>query len=185
MLPTVRQRRSFRRYASALVRVRWEELLLLSEMVFLLAKLLALQSKRPLPDLVAGFDSPSMPHDRLRVQVSRLVRIVDLLMRAVFHDRYCMKRSLLLFHFLRRWAYDARLIFGVQKQGDEITGHAWVEISGRPLAEGANPRTFYVQTYSYPPPTAPDARVPAIPPAAPVKPHEGQPQTALHDRAQS
>ncbi|HET6568579.1 MAG TPA: lasso peptide biosynthesis B2 protein [Rhodothermales bacterium] len=163
---------SLRRYGSALVRISWKELILLAELLFLLVKLLVVQSRRTLPGLVAGFDSENRPHDPLRMRVSRLIRIVDILMRVVFHDRYCMKRSLLLFHFLRRWGYDARLIFGVQKQGGDIQGHAWVEVQNRPLAEGADPRSVYVQTYSYPPPATPNATGPATPAVQPLEAQE-------------
>jgi hypothetical protein len=123
---------------------------LLAYMGYLAARVLALQSRRPLPDLIASFDAAPSPRGALRVPPSRLVRLVDLLMRATFHDRYCMKRSLLLFHFLRRWGHDARIHFGVAKRGGELTGHAWVDLDGRPFAEHGDPNRHFTRTYSFP-----------------------------------
>lgn len=142
--------RSPLRYASAARKLRWTDVLLLARMVYLLAKLLSLQTRRPLPDLMATFDSAPGRLLRYRMPPRRLVRIVDALMRLTFGKDYCMKRSLLLFHFLRAWGYDAIVHFGVAKVDGELKGHAWVDLSGWPLAEREDPRSKYVRTFSFP-----------------------------------
>lgn len=138
------------RYANAVRKLRWADVFLLARMVYLLAKLLILQSRRPLPVLMAMFDSAPGSHLHYRMPPRRLVRLVDALMRLTFGKDYCMKRSILLFHFLRAWGYDAVVHFGVTKTDGVLKGHAWVDLNGWPLAERKDPRTEYIRTFSYP-----------------------------------
>lgn len=42
----------------------------------------------------------------------------------------CMKRSLVLWVFLRRDGFDSSLVIGVRKQGEKFDAHAWVEYDG-------------------------------------------------------
>ena len=72
------------------------------------------------------------------------------LMRLIYRRDYCMKRSLVLFHFLTRWGYDPSVHFGVKIEEKELKGHAWVELSGRPLGESSDPYTSFKKTFSYP-----------------------------------
>lgn len=60
-----------------------------------------------------------------------------------------MKRSLVLFHFLRKAGEDAEIVFGVVKDGDKLEGHAWVTVNGQPFAE-EGPVDKYTVTYRYP-----------------------------------
>lgn len=114
----------------------------------MLVSLLVLQRAVSLPRLMRIFDARPAP--RGRIEPARLVYLATGLVRATLRDRYCMKRSLLIFHFLRRWGYDARILFGVVRDGDELRGHAWIELNGAPLAERGDPRRAYAVTYSYP-----------------------------------
>lgn len=43
----------------------------------------------------------------------------------------CLRQSLMLGHILRR--HGAALRIGVNRRGDEVLAHAWVEVGGRPL----------------------------------------------------
>ncbi len=123
-------------------------------MAYLLARYTRNVSSRSLPDLVALFDAPDAPAasaaDPSR-DVRRLVRLVDIVMRLTYRDRYCMKRSLLLFRYLRTWGYAVRIHFGVQKLGERLDGHAWVSYQTIPIAEAGDPRRVFKEMYSYPP----------------------------------
>jgi hypothetical protein len=78
--------------------------------------------------------------------------LIDGLLRRSYRQTpgYCMERSLLLFHLLRRSGHDVALCFGVHRRGDDLRGHAWVTLDGLPVAEAADPRTVYTVTYTYP-----------------------------------
>lgn len=41
----------------------------------------------------------------------------------------CLKTSLLLYYFLSRAGIPTRICFGVQKNGDHLCGHSWLETS--------------------------------------------------------
>ena len=140
----------FVRYGRILTRLDGFEWKLLMRMSVLLTSFLIAQRKDPLPDLMAKFDSePEDPSTR-RIRPGRLVYLVTGLVRFTLGDRYCMKRSILIFHYLRKWSYDAKIKFGVVKGDQGLQGHAWVELNGLPLAERGDPRQRYAVTYSYP-----------------------------------
>lgn len=60
-----------------------------------------------------------------------------------------MKRSLILFHYLRKAGREARIVFGVAKEEGRLEGHAWVTVNGEPFAE-EGPVDRYTVTYAYP-----------------------------------
>lgn len=131
--------------------LRPQEWILLSQISAMLPAILVVQRMVSLPKLMEMFDAKPAGKPRLSVEPDRLVYLVTGLVRNTLHDRYCMKRSILMFHFLRKWGYDAQIIFGVMKEADKtLKGHAWVELEGNPLAERGDPRSRYVVTYSYP-----------------------------------
>lgn len=141
---------SFMRYTrifKGLDRFEWK---LLMKMSVLLTSFLIAQRKEALPDLMARFDSaPDDPSSR-RIGPDRLVYLVTGLVRFTLKDHYCMKRSILIFHYLRKWGHDASIKFGVIKGEGGLKGHAWVELNGSPLAERGDPRQRYAVTYVYP-----------------------------------
>lgn len=78
------------------------------------------------------------------------------------YQRNCLKRSMILYHFLCRQGIDVQLCLGVRKsQGkpdldgrDVLLGHAWLVRQGRPYREHASIDTgTYTVTCSYGPPS--------------------------------
>ena len=47
----------------------------------------------------------------------------------------CLERSLTLQRILRRRGVAADFRIGVEKQGESIGAHAWLEVDGKPIAE--------------------------------------------------
>lgn len=146
------------RYARILAKLDRSEWLLLAEVSVLLGKLLIVQRTAPLPDLMAKFDAEPIAPGGRRLRPARLVYLVTGLVRLTLRDRFCMKRSILIFHYLRKWGHSARILFGVVKQDGDLQGHAWVELNGRPLAERGHPRSRYTVTYAYPSEPVPESR---------------------------
>jgi len=113
-----------------------------------LVPVLALQNRLPLPRLIRIFEAtgkgPPQP-DRLY----RARRLTDGLLHRLFGGAFCMKRSLILFHFMTKWSVDGRIRFGVARDGHDLKGHAWLEVDGQPWGEDSDVSDFKV-VYSYP-----------------------------------
>ena len=129
--------------------LRPREALLLVQMAAMVGALAVLQRTVSLPRLVRFFDV-RRPRPEGRLPPKRLAWLAGGLLRRIFGQDFCMPRSLVLFHFMRKWAYPVRLHFGVAKQGDHLKGHAWVTLDGEPFAEHGDPRETFKTTYTYP-----------------------------------
>ncbi|MCP3956977.1 MAG: lasso peptide biosynthesis B2 protein [bacterium] len=83
---------------------------------------------------------------------SRMIQLTQRLLDqniGVFRDT-CLKRSLVLFRLLRRAGHPAVIRFGVAKDGEDVTGHSWLEQSGELIAEKSDPYESFAVIYSYP-----------------------------------
>ena len=60
----------------------------------------------------------------------------------------CLKRSLVLYRYLRLQGEPAQIFFGMRKEQGELKGHAWVLIDGKPVLD--NEDLNYQVVYSYP-----------------------------------
>ena len=108
------------------------------------------QRRLPLPALLALFepgpgDAP-LREDELR----RVERLTLAVLRRLYGRDFCMKQSLLLYHFYRRAGRPVCIRFGVMRENGQLRGHAWVEWEGRPVAEAVDPRKQYAITYTHP-----------------------------------
>jgi hypothetical protein len=63
--------------------------------------------------------------------------------------RRCLKRSLLLYRFLRVRGIPARFCLGVRRRDDQLEGHAWIEVEGRNFSD-PGPVEGYAVTFSHP-----------------------------------
>ena len=129
--------------------LRPREALLLVQMVAMVSALAVLQRTVSLPRLVRLFDV-RRPRREGRLSPQRLAWLASGLLRRIFGQDFCMPRSLVLFHFMRKWAYPVRLHFGIAKQGSKLKGHAWVTLDGEPFAEHGDPRETFKTVYTYP-----------------------------------
>jgi Transglutaminase-like superfamily len=59
-----------------------------------------------------------------------LARIVEIAAKHGIYRATCLRRSLLLWWFLRRAGIPSQLRFGVRRQCDRLEAHAWVECHG-------------------------------------------------------
>ena len=85
-----------------------------------------------------------------------LVRRIDRLLRLGWPlvRRGCLVRGLTLYRFLRKAGFDVSLCFGIGRPEGEadFTGHCWIEMDGRALAEKQEPRSIYTETFRISPP---------------------------------
>jgi hypothetical protein len=104
-----------------------------------------------LGDRLEPDDPPARTPPRDPAEVDRLVRRIDLLIRLGWPvvRRGCLVRGITRYRFLREAGVDATLCFGIGRlPGQEsFTGHCWLEMDGRALAEPREPRPIYTETY--------------------------------------
>jgi hypothetical protein len=98
-------------------------------------------------------DDPPAPRIPLGepAEVERLIRRIDRLIRIGWPvvRRGCLVRGITRYRFLREAGVDASLCFGIGRlPGEEsFTGHCWLEMDGRAVAEPREPRPIYTETY--------------------------------------
>ena len=68
-------------------------------------------------------------------RVERLASAVAVAARHHLYPMKCLARSLVLEHLLARRGIASDLKIGVRKQDGQFGAHAWLECSGRPVAE--------------------------------------------------
>ena len=136
------------------LRLRARDLPTLARIVALWPVAAVLKRSSPLPRLAETFDAAPRGGDTPggAVDPQRAARLVDGALRRAYRHRpgFCVERSLLLFHLLRRGGHPAHLCFGVAPDDGRLAGHAWVEIDGAPVAERVDPQARYRPTYVYP-----------------------------------
>jgi hypothetical protein len=131
-------------------RISWWRAGWLVPQILLLATLARLlQRFFVLPRLVSLFDAAPR-RMATASEVERLCHLTQALLRRLFRQAYCLPQSLVLFHLLRRRGQAVRLHCGVMKQQGQPSGHAWITLGGRPLAEQVDPALVYKTFYHYP-----------------------------------
>jgi hypothetical protein len=106
-----------------------------------------------LGDWLEPGDPLALPDDPQAAErlAGRIVRRVDLLIRLGWPvvRRGCLVRGITRYRFLREAGIGASLCFGMGRpEGEDgYSGHCWVELDGRALAEKREPRPIYTETY--------------------------------------
>lgn len=123
---------------------------MLVQILGLLGRLLLLQHRRRLPDLIRSFDtspsSPPMARDRLK----RATRLTNALLSRLYGQRFCLQRSFILFHLYRKGGYPVSMHFGITRRQDRLTGHAWLDLNGTPFKDHQNAGQGFQTIYEYP-----------------------------------
>lgn len=107
----------------------------------------------PLPEAMHTLTPPSaslpLPEDTVR----RLADLAALLERNTGLG-FCLRRSLVRYHFLRRGGLSLQVHFGARFKEDEreraIAGHAWVCLDGQPYYEADENWRNYRVVYRWP-----------------------------------
>jgi hypothetical protein len=119
--------------------------------VALRLRLAALVRDRSMPDILREL-TPSTPRSPRATPLPSLGRALTaseaLFARVPVAPDTCLYRALARYAILRSGGHPARFVMGIRPGQPEITGHAWVEIEGRPYREDVDPGL--VVTYSYP-----------------------------------
>jgi hypothetical protein len=62
----------------------------------------------------------------------------------------CLNRSLVLYHFLHKIGIMVKINFGVRKIDNDIQGHGWLTLDGKPYLEESDTLENFCLIYSYP-----------------------------------
>jgi len=87
----------------------------------------------------------SLPADLQRETALRAVRAVRSIELHGPANPNCLERSLTLWWLLRRNGVDGELHIGARKQGARFEAHAWVELGGQVLNDGAEVHQHYAR----------------------------------------
>lgn len=98
-----------------------------------------LERLSPLPDDPSGSDSPK---DDRNPFIEKAVRMVLMASRYTRPWATCLRKSLVLWFFLRRQGIDTQVRIGVRNAG-EFQAHAWVEYQGKVLGDRQDVRDQY------------------------------------------
>ncbi len=118
---------------------------------------------RPLPEALDSLTPingrPDLAHRRDQVQ--RIRRLADLTAATGWGSPlgYCLRRSLLRYHFLRRAGVPVVIHLGARSSaaGSErrIIGHAWLTLHGQPYFEYGSDWSDHTQMLIWPPQSSP------------------------------
>jgi hypothetical protein len=127
-----------------------------ADVVAVVAETLALRAALPIALHVLPLDAcvdrvaPRRRFGRADGAVERVGRWTDRLLREVRVTRTpCLIRSLTRYRLLRERGVPVVFKMGLRPQGDDVVGHAWIELDGAPLLEREDTR--YTVTFSHPP----------------------------------
>ena len=102
-----------------------------------------------LPRLVRLYDAAARREGTASDQ-KRLITLLQGLLRRTWERDFCLPRSLIMFHFFRKWGVAARIHVGLTKIDGEALGHAWVSVGGKPVAERNDPDEIYKTFFVFP-----------------------------------
>jgi len=95
------------------------------------------------------FITPSKPSKK-KWEKEKLNNLISFWLgrRTLFLRSWCLRRSLVLYRYLRLQGEPAQIFFGMRKEQGELKGHAWLMIDGKPFMD--NEDLNYQVVYSYP-----------------------------------
>ncbi len=111
---------------------------------------------RTLPELLEQLTQrKGQRRKRIRPTLDRAVQIIVRVchlrpFRRPFFPRTCLRQALALYDMLTYLGYAVIIHFGILKMGEELRGHSWVTLDGKPIAENGDPGACHHIVYSYP-----------------------------------
>ena len=108
---------------------------------------------RPLPAALKIISPNARPSRRGTGEAAegQLANAIDVLLgvRFFIFKPICWKRAAILHRYLALSGVSTRIVFGVRNANDSgLTGHAWLELDGKPILETSAPE--YTVTYTFP-----------------------------------
>jgi len=86
-------------------------------------------------------------------QARGIAQIVSIAAQHGLYKATCLRKSILVWWFLRKEGVPSRICFGVRKIDHQLEAHAWVECGGTVVNDSADVREFYQPLVDVLPPT--------------------------------
>ena len=130
-------------------------------LILLLPIFFKLFSLQKIIKLFTPTDSDVSKRANTKITKDKLVKFTDYILNKNIktRDNSCLKRSLILYHFLRKMGINVSICFGVKynehsnekDKKNMLTGHAWLTYNGKIFLERNEQLTkTYKTTYSFP-----------------------------------
>ena len=115
-----------------------EELILIFRIAGFLTALPMRLKRKGIEELVEAITPRASRPVKSPLTLDRIEYLCQRILRIFQRHRYdysCLKRSLLLYHFLRYYRVPVSICFGVRWAGENLTGHSWLVLDGEPYLE--------------------------------------------------
>lgn len=123
-------------------------------MIILLPVMLRVFSIPRLMSILTPRDLKVSRHLELEKLRAKIVKFTDYILsrNSLTSENTCLKRTLVLYHFLRKMGMDVQVCFGVKYEArKKLEGHAWLLYHGDIFLERNTEVTkTYKQTYCFP-----------------------------------
>ena len=128
--------------------------LLASDLVLWLCWLPLMLRIQTIPSLLKRLAGSEAHLKKTQLELGEVIWIVTRVCNLrVFRSRVfpklCLRQSLTLYRALANMGYPVGIHFGVRKDENNLTGHSWVTMEGRPVADTTSSAIFKV-VYSHP-----------------------------------
>ncbi len=100
--------------------------------------------------MVEFFEPSRMSDGRNEKKMDRVLWLTDGILWFLFDEAFCVKKSLILYHFGRKYGYPLSINFGVTRDGSSIKGHAWTDLDGIPYGEAMESSAPFNVIYRHP-----------------------------------
>lgn len=89
-----------------------------------------------LPTLLKILTPSEGVSQKKKEQIEKIVLFTGFILGSrIVGKKTCLKRSLVLYHFLRRAGVDVEIDLGIAKNDTELIGHSWLTYNGLPYLE--------------------------------------------------
>ena len=130
-----------------------DELFLILRITVFLTALPALIRLKSIQDVVRTITPEKTGEIRSPLTLDRVLYLCDRVLRIFQRHRYkysCLKRSLLLYHFLRYYQFAVVINFGVKWMDAGLTGHSWLTLDNEPYLEPPGKPDQFTHFFSLP-----------------------------------
>ena len=121
--------------------------------VFLLASLLPILLRLfSLPSIMRYLTPAKTEDNEVPWKIDLIVKAVNKILGAGFfiYHPTCLKKSLILYHFLKKAGMNVVIHFGVRKRDGALDGHSWITKKGKRIYDNLDTVDDFSITYSYP-----------------------------------
>lgn len=123
-----------------------------TRVLYLIVKICVMLYIKPISE-VLKLVTPKSSSKLKRWDMSKVIRCVDFFFIwpiPPFHPGLCLKRSLVLYKFLRENGIEVKINIGIKKETKNIHGHAWLTLDGKPYLTRLSSNENFASCFIFP-----------------------------------